>query len=1176
MKNMYKIQMILAALMLFFSATAFSQQVITNWNFNDETLEPSTGEGTAVNIGDNTFTFASGAGNFGNPDRGWNTSNYPAQESGSGTAGVQFDVSTAGHENIVVNYFHRNSGTASRYVRFQYTANGSDWVTFDEFPNGPPHDTFYERTFDLSGIPALNDNPNFAFRIVSIFSPEPFVDPQEPFTSWGDDEAYRATRDDRNYASTGTWRFDDVAISGDVMTGGTAVSLAIISVNGGNPPAVNQPFNVVVQAQDNQGLPANVNQNTEIALSKETGTGILGGSLSETLINGFNTLTFEDITYNIAESGVSIKATATGGMSLAPAVSDPFSVLQGATQLAFVGVPASGVINHPIADFTVEARRPDNSVDETYTGTISVEVFDGPGNLSGTTAVEAVAGIAEFSGLSLDATGNYTLETTAAGLTSDISPVITIIGEPSVATVLLPQYISGNLPADNRIPFAFRATIGNLFPNATYKYINQAIVTGDSPTTNGAGNLLVAAQSGDFFRSSSPTFNTPEDHGEFVADASGNYTGWFMLETTGNARFTPGNYVFMRIRLNDGAGGTDPVSYLTLADSVNVLGFSQDGDPDYGTAVRAVSFAQSKNFAVLYDNVDGSGRPLFATSIETVGIDYAAISQYSQFYKDFVSGFDGAWGGILPNVNANGMKCIEERSLADGEIVATSTSETGIWGEANTVNPTGGLENVLVINLIEDPVIFVNPSSLSGFTYLVGEGPSASQSYNVSGQNIGGNGFIAVTAPASYEISLDDQTFTGQLQLEYDNGNIINQPVEVFVRLKAGLAAGVYNDEFITHTDPLIPQVNVELSGSVTEPVVPPAIAATIVPQFIQGINGTNVTRVPFAFWVSIADLQPNTTYRYINQVVNFNDSPTTNGAGNVIYVTESGDFYRSSNPDFNNPEDFGELTADNSGNFSGWFITEPTGNARFTPGSFVSMRIRLNDGMGGTSPEFYLTTSDSVKVINFDIASDELSGTAIRANTLFNPKNFTFLYDNTSGSGRPVYATSIEITGVDFQQITQYPTFYQNDVSGISGAWGGIVPNILPNGIQRVEERRLSDGAIQSTLTSETGIWYQTNTVNPTGGLDDALVLDLTTGINESESIADFRVFDFSGKIIIESTENKIFTIKVTNLLGQVIHTEHISGSTKYYLSKRFKTGIYLINISGDGVNFTGKLFIR
>ena len=78
-----------------------------------------------------------------------------------------------------------------------------------------PYDTYVERNFDLSTIEGANDNPNFGIRVLAIFSPESFVDPVDPFTPWAANTAYQATREDRNYNPSGTWRFDEVMITGE-------------------------------------------------------------------------------------------------------------------------------------------------------------------------------------------------------------------------------------------------------------------------------------------------------------------------------------------------------------------------------------------------------------------------------------------------------------------------------------------------------------------------------------------------------------------------------------------------------------------------------------------------------------------------------------------------------------------------------------------------------------------------------------------------------------------------------------------------------------------------------------------------------------------------------------------------------------------------------------------------
>jgi len=212
-------------ILLTISYWGYSQTTITQWTFEGDVLTPSTGSGTAVNIGSTSSAFATGFGG----GRAWNTSAYPAQSTNSATAGVEFMVSTLGYTDIAVNWYQRASGTASRWAMLYYTTDGTTWVPFENNSGGlSPHDTFYYFEVDLSSIPAANNNANFGVRIVSFFSPLAFN--QNSTLSYGPDEAYmRANTDAKyppdpgsgtgNYGTAGTWRFDNVTFIGTVAGG---------------------------------------------------------------------------------------------------------------------------------------------------------------------------------------------------------------------------------------------------------------------------------------------------------------------------------------------------------------------------------------------------------------------------------------------------------------------------------------------------------------------------------------------------------------------------------------------------------------------------------------------------------------------------------------------------------------------------------------------------------------------------------------------------------------------------------------------------------------------------------------------------------------------------------------------------------------------------------------------
>ena len=97
------------------------------------------------------------------------------------------------------------------------------------------------------------------------------------------------------------------------------------------------------------------------------------------------------------------------------------------------------------------------------------------------------------------------------------------------------------------------------------------------------------------------------------------------------------------------------------------------------------------------------------------------------------------------------------------------------------------------------PTLILDPSVLSGFTYELGEGPSASQSYTLSGSNLSPqSGNITITGSTSFEVSSDNVTFSNSFSLPYSGGTL--SPATLYVRLKADLSQDNYLNENITHS----------------------------------------------------------------------------------------------------------------------------------------------------------------------------------------------------------------------------------------------------------------------------------------------------------------------------------------------------------------------------------------
>lgn len=153
---------------------------LARWDFNATNAlstaspAPSSGAGTALTVVGTNGSFASGsfsdaAGVPGSANSGWNTQFYPTQGTSNKMAGVQFNVNTVGYQNILLTWEQRHSNTASKYERLQYSTDGINFVDGDLIVMNATNNSFVFFSSDLSGIPGVNNNPNFAFRIVSEF-----------------------------------------------------------------------------------------------------------------------------------------------------------------------------------------------------------------------------------------------------------------------------------------------------------------------------------------------------------------------------------------------------------------------------------------------------------------------------------------------------------------------------------------------------------------------------------------------------------------------------------------------------------------------------------------------------------------------------------------------------------------------------------------------------------------------------------------------------------------------------------------------------------------------------------------------------------------------------------------------------------------------------------------------
>ncbi len=238
-------------------------EIIAQWDFNSVagdndpstgSVMPSFGSGVAQLVGGITAVFASGStsDSVGTDNSAWSTTSYPAQGTSNKTAGVQFRVSTLGYSNIVLAWDQKVSGSASKYLRLQYSPDGQSLY---EYPQpvvstlaSSGGSVFQSESKSLESIPSINDNPDLVFRIVSEF---------ESTALGAGKESYVTTYGTNTYSRSGTIRLDMVTIVGErIANANTTPFLSLI------PRAttiLNQPTQpIAIRVRDLETLPENL------------------------------------------------------------------------------------------------------------------------------------------------------------------------------------------------------------------------------------------------------------------------------------------------------------------------------------------------------------------------------------------------------------------------------------------------------------------------------------------------------------------------------------------------------------------------------------------------------------------------------------------------------------------------------------------------------------------------------------------------------------------------------------------------------------------------------------------------------------------------------------------------------------------------------------------------------
>ena len=132
----------------------------------------------------------------------------------------------------------------------------------------------------------------------------------------------------------------------------------------------------------------------------------------------------------------------------------------GATQLAFNGLPTTFNSNQTLPAFTVEARRINGTVDNTFGGTVVLEKISGIGTLQGTLTRIAASGVATFNDVQFSRDGIYTLRA-RSGVLSPVASAPIIVGNPQPPTLRFANFPANAIVSQPLSAFTVEARLPN-------------------------------------------------------------------------------------------------------------------------------------------------------------------------------------------------------------------------------------------------------------------------------------------------------------------------------------------------------------------------------------------------------------------------------------------------------------------------------------------------------------------------------------------------------------------------------------------------------------------------------------------------------------------------------------------------------------------------------------------
>jgi len=252
----------------------------------------------------------------------------------------------------------------------------------------------------------------------------------------------------------------------------------------------------------------------------------------------------------------------------------------------------------------------------------------------------------------------------------------------------------------------------------------------------------------------------------------------------------------------DSPGGIDTGKYIQ---------FTVANVPGYKYTITTINFGIGRS-------ATGTRQSQWRGSHDTFG---AAIDNYTTI----ASGLTNASGVLTnPDANSSWVGNVLDVTALYSDQTNVSTFRLYLY-DSEAVAGTAGLQGNITISgtyelvVVNEPTIFASTVSLNDFGGITINSNSPSQNFTINASNLQEG--VLVTAPAGFQVSPDDNTFSQSFTLPQSSGSISN--ALVYVRFSP-TNAGVANGNITLESTGAVTQ-NVSISGTGEFPQINPPIA---------------------------------------------------------------------------------------------------------------------------------------------------------------------------------------------------------------------------------------------------------------------------------------------------------------------------------------------------------------